>query len=303
MALMSDPLKEQREMIAAFSDPMKEFRESMAWMSDPLKEQCKMIAAFLDPMKEFRESMAWMSDPLKEQREMIEAFSDPMKEFRESMALMSDPFSSIHNSITNSISLKSIKNIALEVQADIEIDEDGVVSFESKRIAASELQELSNKVLLNSSLSEPSSLEESIHNLVNEIRTQKDPLTQKLVIHFLYPLIIVIIASFINPVADNYVKSKSQIDRRAIAKELKYTVNSAVENKEILSTLRFVSADILNIRVSNSVKSETIGYLRFSSAVLVIEKRKNWTLIEWNNPDTEAKIKGWVFSRYLAKFK
>ena len=303
MALMSDPLKEHREMMALISDPMKDLRASMALMSDPLKEHREMMASISDPMKDLQASMALMSDPLKEHRDMMVSFSNPVKELRESLVLISDPLSEIQKAIANNASLKSIRDIAYEVQSDIEIDIQGTVTLATKRITAAEIQELSDKVFQKSSLEGTGSLEESINNLVNEIRNQKDPLTQKILVYFVYPLIIIVIASFINPVVDHHVKSYLNADKRALAKELKANVNATVDNKGVLNSLRYVSDDVLNVRTSAAVKSETIGYLRFSSTVLVIEKRKNWTLIEWHDPETDAQIIGWVFSRYLAKFR
>jgi hypothetical protein len=317
LALMSDPLEEYREMLTSFPDPMKDIRASLALISDPMKEYREMLASFSDPMKDIRASLALISDPMKEYREILASFSDPMKDIRSSLALMSDPMKELREtfalksgsideilkSISNNSSLRSIRDIALEVQADLEADDEGGVTLSSKHMAVSELQELSNNIFRESTLVETSSLEESINILVGEIQSQKDPLTQKILIYFIYPLIIVIIASLINPVAEHHVKTYLNSDKKALAKELKVSVNSRVSNKEILSSFRYVSADILNVRSSASIKSETVGYLRFSSTVLIIEKKKNWTLIEWRDPDTEARITGWVFTRYLANFR
>lgn len=303
LALISDPMKEHREMMASITDPMKSLRASLELMPDPLKEHCEIISSITDPMKGLRASLALMADPLKEHREMMSSFSNPMKELQASLTNISEPFRNIQNTLINNVSLKSIREIALSVQSDIEVDGEGVVSLSSKRIVVAELQELSDTIFRNSSLAESNSLEESINNLVNEIRTQKDPLTQKILIYFVYPLIIIVIASFMNPIIDHHVKAYLSSDKRALTKELKASVNSSVDNKDILNAFRYVSADTLNVRASASGKSETIAYLHFSSSVMVIEKQKSWTLIEWNDPETEAQVTGWVFSRHLAKFR
>jgi len=268
-----------------------------------LKEQREMMASISDPMKSLRASLALISDPLKEHREMMASISNPMKNFQASLASIPVSFRDVKNASINSVPLKSIRDIAFEVQADIEIGSEGEVSLSSKRISAIELQELSDTIFHNSSLEESNSLEDSINNLINEIRNDNDPLTQKILICFVYPLIVIIIASFITPIVDYHVKAYIGSNKRALEKELKSTVNSAIDDKYIVSTFRYVSADTLNVRISASVKSEIIGYLHFSSTVLIIEKQKSWTLIEWNNPESEAKITGWVFSRYLAKFR
>lgn len=202
LALVSDPLKEHREMLASISDPMKDLRASMGLMSDPLKEHREMLASVSDPMKDLRAFMELMSDPLKEHREMLASFVNPMNDLQSSLARITDPISEIQKTIADNASLKSIRDIAFEVQSDIEIDSQGVVSLANKRIAAVELQELSDNIFHKPSLSETSSLEESINALVREIREQKDPLTQRILIYFVYPLIIIVISSFINPFVD-----------------------------------------------------------------------------------------------------
>jgi uncharacterized protein YukE len=303
MAKVSDPMKEHREMMAKVSDPMKEHREMMAKISDPMKEHREMMAKISDPMKEHREMMAKISDPMKEYREMIAKISDPMKEYREMIDKISNPLKNIENLFTNNLSFELIKSAALEVQDSLKVDSQGGMSLYSKRIVAEELQSLSDQIIHNASLNTSNSLEESINKLINEIQLQRDPWIQKLLMWFIFPLIIVIFSSIINPIVDHKIKTYLNSDKRAIVKELKSTVNSAIDNKNSLSSLRYVSADILNVRSSASRKAEIIGYLYFSSAILVIEKKKNWTLVEWSEPDTGVKVTGWVFSRYLKKFK
>jgi hypothetical protein len=258
---------------------------------------------FKDPLKEYRDLMAKISDPLKEHRDMMVKISDPLKEHRDMMAKISDPLKDIGNVFTNNLSFELIKSVALEVQESLKVDSAGGVSLSSRRIAVAELQSLSDQIIHNASLNESNSLEESLNHLINEIKLQRDPWTQKLLMWFIFPLIMIICASVINPVVDHNIKPYLNGAKRSIVKELKSTVNSTIDNKNVLSSLRYVSANILNVRSSASSKSEIIGYLYFSSAILVIEKKKNWTLVEWNDPDTDAKITGWVFSRYLKKFQ
>lgn len=303
MSRFKNPLQDTRASLALISDPMKEHREMLAALSDPMKAHREMLAALSDPMKEHREMLAALSDPMKEHREIIAAFSDPMRELRTSLALISAPNIDIHKALQGSVSLNSIKDIALSVKDSIEVDNEGGITLSSKRITAAELQELSDKIFHKSSLAELHSFDEAINRLISEISALKDPITQKILIYFVYPLIIIIIASFINPIVSHHVRSNMKLDKRSLVKELKVNVNKNVYNQAILNSLRYVSADTLNVRSSASINSDSIGYLRFSSAVLILEKQKNWTLIEWNDPDADAKITGWVFTRYLKRFR
>ncbi len=303
LSLTLDPFKEYRETIASISNPMEDIRASLSFSSDLFKKNHEMITATLNPMKGIHKSLAPTLDPLKEYRETMASISKPMKDFQASLTSVSDTFSNIQKSITNNTSLKLIRDIALESHPKITINKDNVISLSSKRIAATEIQELSDKIFHDSSKKESNSLEDIIENLLDEIRNIKDPLLQKILINLLYPLIISIIVAFITPIADHHIKSYINSDKRILKKELNSRINPSIHNKNILKSIRYVSADILHVRASASAKAKSIGYLYFSDIALILDKKKNWTLIEWNDPENNTRITGWVFSRYLTKFK
>src|SRR5690554_1069534 len=302
LAALGDPLKEHREMMAALGDPLKEHREMMEALGDPLKEHREMLATLGDPLKEHREMLAALGDPLKQHREMMAAMADPLIEFRESIAAIQNPFKDLSTAIASNDSLRLLKDIALDIGHNLSFEPDGWISFESKRLAISELQSLSYQVIHDSSVEPSGSLEESLNNLIDEIRAQKDPAIQKLLMWFICPLIIAVIVSFLNPVVDYHVKSYLKEDKRSLSKKIESKVAASVDDS-VLTDFRYVSADVLNVRYSASKKAETVGYLHFGYAVIVIDREKSWTLVEWNDPNSEIQIKGWVFSRYLAKFK
>ncbi len=290
-------------MLRATSDPLKEYRELMSNMADPLKEHRKLMASLGDPLKEHRELLASMADPLKEHRALMASMADPLKEFRASIAAISNPFKDFSTSIASIDSFKLLKDTAFDIGHDLSFEPDGLITLAKQRIAVSVLQDLSYQVIHDSSLEPSGTLEESLHNLIEEIRSQKDPVIQKLLMWFIFPLIVAVIVSFINPVVDYHVKSYLNMDKRSLSKKIESKLGASVGDRAVLKDFRYVSADILNVRYSGSQKSETIGYLYFGYAVMVIDRQKSWTLVEWNAPDSEVRIMGWVFSRYLAKFK
>lgn len=298
----NDPLGDIRKRLRATSDSLKEHHEMMTALSAPLEEHREMMAVLGDPLKEHREMMAALCDPLKEHREMMAAMADPLKDFRESIAAIQNPFKDLSTAIASIDSLRLLKDIALDIGHNLSFESDGRVSLESKRVAISELQSLSYRVIHDSSVEPSDSLEESLNNLIDEIRAQKDPAIQKLLMWFIYPLIIAVIISFLNPVVDYHVKSYLNEDKRSLSKKIESKVAASVDDS-VLTNFRYVSADVLNVRYSASRKAETVGYLHFGYAVIVIDRQKSWTLVEWNDTDSGIRIKGWVFSRYLAKFK
>lgn len=94
-----------------------------------------------------------------------------------------------------------------------------------------------------------------------------------------------------------------------IEKNIKIEVNNIlninIESKEvkddIFKNFRYVSTDKLVMRQGNRVKSKAIYILEFGQVVKIIGKNRNWTLVEYEKD--EDVIQGWVFTRYISKFK
>ncbi|NMA74560.1 MAG: SH3 domain-containing protein [Bacteroidales bacterium] len=64
-----------------------------------------------------------------------------------------------------------------------------------------------------------------------------------------------------------------------------------------------IGTEKLKVYKSNKVKSPVVYELEFGQIVKVLHKSRKWTLIEYENDEDEVIIQGWVFSRYVKKFK
>ena len=266
----------------------------------------------LEPLSEYRESLSFISDFANRAiyQESIAAWrgiSEPMANVREMIssnlpANYADVIGSIVSEIEGSSGLNYLKSIAFDVGHDLTVSDDGYISFASKQIAVQELQTLSQQIIADTALGDSSSLEDSINNLIAEIRAQKDPLIQKILIWLLYPIIVGVILSIVNPISEHYVSSYFKYDKRMQEKKLKSMAKNVVSDLDALRSIRYVGADHLNVRAKPSQQSESIGVLKFASAVIVLERRKSWTLVEWRDVENNTSIQGWVFSRYLKKF-
>jgi copper oxidase (laccase) domain-containing protein len=107
------------------------------------------------------------------------------------------------------------------------------------------------------------------------------------------------------------IKDKPEIknDRNKIIKDIKTDVIKEVyfnqgqdDNlKMALKEYRFINVESLNVRISNSTKSTITFTLKFGQVVRVLEKSKDWILIEYTDNES-LYIKGWVFSKYTSTF-
>ncbi len=298
-----EPFKTYHDMIGAI-EPLKTYRD-MIGAIEPLKTYRDMIGA-IEPLKTYRD-MIGAIEPLKAYHDVISTI-DPLKTYRQSFTSiqqLKDSLGTIDLNTAHSNIFKKLQNFTSNVndEIEIEIDNSGTIKISTTQVMASELEALSRDIIEKSSKSFSLSLEKAVNKLIYEVQKQQDPLVQKILMWFIFPLMVGIVLSLINPISAQYVNSKSAPNKKALAKELKNSVNSSTERLELITPLRYVSADKLNVRINASRKSEKIGVLYFPSVVIIIEKRKNWSLIEWREPDTEVSIRGWVFSRYLAKFR
>jgi hypothetical protein len=124
-------------------------------------------------------------------------------------------------------------------------------------------------------------------------------------------LVLFIILPFIRDIAFDIVKPKVQgiifgsKDYKS-SKEIKKAVSKSLGSqcpREFLRDMRFVTTESLVVREYPKKRSKKYGNIKFGDVVSVLQIKKNWTLIEFSPADSQGKISGWVYSRYLGKFK
>jgi hypothetical protein len=304
---LQDPLKEYREVIKAMQlhDPMKEAREAMK------------VLQLQDPLKEYREVMKAMQlhNPMKEVREAMKALQlqDPLKEFRESMK--ATQFHSSMQAVNSALKALCLENILrttsqqewplahARVDGGITVNADNTVTLDSTTLSCTEIQQIANEISDRTFNRSSEKIEYAITTLVAEIRALKNPALEKVLLLLVYPIIVALIFSIVNPITDFYIKESLNAEKREVEKKIKKHVLSATKDSATLNSFRLVSRKSLDVRVNPSATSPTLGRLYFGQVVVLIEKQKDWSLVAWSDDDNEVAVQGWVFSRYLSKFQ
>ena len=301
-------INNQRNSLKAMQmyDPMKEMRESLKAMQmhDPMKEMREALKAMqmYDPMKEMRKSLKALQihDPMKELRESLKAFQmhDPMKELRESLKAVR----------SYSEFAKSISNDAWSPRIDggsrIEINADGQLTINSKLITQERVQEIAQCVFSKALSDRTYVFEQQINRLIQEIQALKDPVFQRVIAWLIYPLIVGLVLSVVNPITDFYIKERlTKNEKKTVVEEVSKTLINSFNDQSSLSSFKIVSSTSLYIRKSGSKKSEIITTLFLGDVVEVIEKDEKWFLISWRDGESGANVQGWVYSRYLRAIK
>jgi hypothetical protein len=297
------------------SNSITEFNESLnrlnklmrkIEMNDPLKKYRELMQTveLADPMKKYRELMQTIefADPLKKYKEIMQSveFVNPLSHIQQSLNISNDKYSL--KSLLESISRDKWTSAYSNIESDFVINEDGSVAMNSKVYSKNELQNIFNQIT-NDLTIRADRFENLVGILLEEIRKLKDSALQKILSFFIYPFLVGIIV--------NYVSSSFNIDilkvfpngNKQFKKQINRSVNELVADKEILVSFRFVTSKYLNVRSSGEIKSRVIGVLYFGQVVQLIKKGRHWSLVLWRNEEEDLSIQGWVFSRYLEKFK
>ncbi|MBM4066768.1 MAG: SH3 domain-containing protein [Planctomycetes bacterium] len=321
-----NPLKELCESLRAFQyqDPLKGIRESMK----PLYLQFQNFIRPIDTLtsvKELNDSIQAFKyrDQLKELHESLRPFQyqDPLKDIRESMQTLQLQFQNFIKPIGNSINAlqSSLKNtnlkqvldsisrdnwpLAYEVDgSDILVDGNGTISVATESISKEALQDIVNQVTESAFEHAGNKLDIAVSKIVYEIQSLKDPFIQKILTWFIFPIIVGIILSIVKPISDYYLRQSFTIDKRVANKEINRRIQVVAKDKSYLASFRFVTEDTLDVRKKGNRKSKIVGYLYFGQVVEIIEKGRRWTLVKWTDAQGVT-IQGWVYTRYLQRFK
>jgi hypothetical protein len=147
------------------------------------------------------------------------------------------------------------------------------------------------------------SVQQVVLVLVDAIQKTEQPFVQRALFQVLWPLIVMLMGVILAPVADHYIKKHLSESPQESAKAVQTRAANAVVDLSQLTEYRYVSSQRLQVRDNPRANSPAVATLQFGQAVRVVEKGKDFTLVAWSSPDGSAHIRGWVYSRYLKKFK
>jgi len=145
----------------------------------------KMTNAF-NPLN----SISSMADAIRPLNEIM------VESFRKKMISTSNPL----NSIKESLNLLSADKwpLAYEDYSELEINEDNSISIGNNSLSDDQLQDIINQVVNDTTIKNNISFEQNINRIISAINSQKEPLIQKILYNFIFPLIVGIVLLFAN---------------------------------------------------------------------------------------------------------
>ena len=261
-------------------DPTKQFRE--------LRER---IDSITDPTKQFREL-----------RERIDSITDPTKQFRELRERIDSPFEPLN---IPHLSFSEFSPITVETMREdrrrwLEISRSLTISVDS--LEGDDV--LANAEQLSREVQSISSNSVNLHDFNNRLIGWLDGLSEGakfVAFYIILPYILSVLAGAHTPLWIDAWRDYSHLPERVAKKEIIKDVTDIFGIDELLEH-RFTTASKLRVRKSGTTKSEILDTLAFGTVVRVVDKVKDWTLVEYADAKYQTTKEGWVFSRYLEKF-
>jgi hypothetical protein len=147
------------------------------------------------------------------------------------------------------------------------------------------------------------SFQEAVEHIILAIQAQQKPTVQLMLWLFFRKVMDWLIAGAIGAAMGHYAPAVLGESPQAAKKAVQENARTAVGSAELLVEYRYVSAKVLVVRHNPKARSPEVGRLSFGKAVKLVKKEKDFALILWTDKESGAEIQGWVFARYLGKFK
>jgi hypothetical protein len=187
--------------------------------------------------------------------------------------------------------------------SDLMINNDNTISLGSKALSYAEIQEIVNQITDKAFNKAAKDFEQTLTSIIAEIRALKNPALEKILTWLVFPIIVGLIYSIINPITDYYIKAYLASDKRYTEKQIKKHAIRSVEDVAQLKFYRLVIREVISVRSKPLTKSPVFRKLYFGQPVILLAKKKNWALITWSDEGNDLMLQGWVLSKYLSKFK
>lgn len=205
----------------------------------------------------------------------------------------SDLLGSLSNIIGNIESITDV--VKYSASFNTLIGDDGELYVDGEVVSAEDYVEAAAFV------TEQESTEEILES-VSQRNESLSPRIKRIVIMLILPLLLSILGSIIAKPLVDYVYEGSKTEPRIMVKEAVREVLAEFPDQDT-KRLRFVYATSLHVRTKGNRSSEIIDALGPGVLVRVVERKKSWTHINYQDQSTGEEKAGWVFSRYLKRIK
>lgn len=146
-------------------------------------------------------------------------------------------------------------------------------------------------------------LHDTVQMMTEVIAAQPNPGVQLMLLVCFKKLLDWLLAGAIGAAMGHYAPLVLGDSPREDKKIVNSTALEVIGSPVLLNGYRFVSSKVLVVRLNPGAKSPELGRLHYGAAVELLEKSGHFALVKWRDGESKVELQGWVFARYLSKFK
>lgn len=303
--LIQKTMEQQRrwqDSIEKVSEPQRIMQQQIDKILEPQRRWQEYIDRFLEPQRSWQKQIDKILEPQRHLQEWIDKLLEPQKMWQEHLDKILEPQRRLQEQINSLIEpekkWREILEKYLSNMESIKIDPSGAISFGTQSYTANEIS--AELDALGQQLSTASTFKEIFNSLFAYLERIGRPLAH-ILLAILIPYIVAIIANVTTPIYEEWWSKYSGRTKQEITKSITEH-GLAIYDIEQLRGHRFVLARSLHVRSGPSTNDEIVDKLSLGKVVGFLEKEKGWFLIEYYSEIEDRICKGWVFSKYLAKF-
>lgn len=291
---VQDILKAHQFDLSKYAEPHGYLAAQFERQLFPMMELKRQVEQFAAPQNMMEDSIRKMLEPqIQLQQQIDEVFTSQLKQFD----ALKDAFSPEKFGFGEvSRFLDPLNQYVAELaSADVHLSDSASLIVDGYEVSLAEVDAAVEQ------MGEPESEEALIQRLIEVLGRLAKPVRIALVKIFI-TYFLAILANLTTPIYADWWEQYSHLEPRVAKKEIVRDAEELFTAEQLLG-YRFVYATLLHVRAEGVMSGEVIDALPMGKTVKVVERRKSWSLIEYEDPESEEVLQGWVFSRYLMKFR
>ncbi len=290
-----EPQRRYEEQMKKFLEPQRRYEEQMKKFLEPQRRYEEQMKKFLEPQRRYEEQMKKFREPQRRYEEQMKKFLEPQRRFEEQMKKFLEPQRRYEEQIKKF--LRPLNNYLSEPEmGTFTIDPNGVITVNNETVEVDMVTE--SIASITDQIANGDNFLDQFFEGIGKLKTA----LRIAIVYLILPYFLSIIANLTTPLFEEWWKDHYSTDKRVAKKELGQLAANYYDDNE-LSKYRFVNTKILHVRLNKSTHSRKVGVLTFGKIIRVLEKSRSWSLIEYQDNEYFEVRRGWVFSRYISKFK
>jgi hypothetical protein len=290
-----EPQLRLQKQMEKYLEPQKKLQDQMQRYLEPHRLLFDQANKYLEPHQRLQEQLDKYLQPQRQLQVQMDKYLEPYRRRQEQIYKHLEPHRLFEDQINKH--LKSLNRYLSDPMMDsVSINKDGSLSIAGEVVDVERIESTVEEI--SGDYSSPEEFLDDFFRLLEKLSNA----ARIAIIYLVFPYFLAIVANLTTPIYEEWWREYAGSDHRVAKKEIIREANEVYRPTE-LDGYRFVYASILHVRNSGSINAEIIDEIYLGKTVRVIEKAKRWSHVEYRDSESGDLRQGWVFSRYLEKFR